>query len=201
MATARICGRRGPDYHLAPRLNPGMRAPVSLSIDYERSRYGRRRWHSRDPHGGATFTSCHRNRVALHALLEATNGGWPFWIADSRAARIERLYDAEAYLPLPIGRHAALVGNRMPGPTRQKPHEHTYCYHLDQTFIRTQLQPSPRSDVSFCGQRESSAPIHCLNPSPSGSTTVAVLKTCSLKKEKMPFLLAYHPRPVRSFLT
>ena len=61
-----------------------------------------------------------------------------FWIADSRAARIERLYDAEAYLPLPIGRHAALVGNRMPGPTRQKAHDHTYCYHLDESFIRTQ---------------------------------------------------------------
>ena len=138
MATARICGRRGPDYHLAPRLKSGMRAPVSLSIDYECSRYGRRRWHSHDPHGGATFTSCPRNRVALHALLEATNGDWPFWIADSKAARIERLYDAEAYLPLPIGRHAALVGNRMPGPTRQKPREHTYCYHLDESFIRTQ---------------------------------------------------------------
>lgn len=138
MATERICGRRGPGYHTAPSLKVGMRAPVSLSIDCERSRYGRRRWHSHDPNGDGIFTSCHRNRVALHALVEATNGDWPFWIADSRAARIERLYDAEAYLPLPIGRHAALVGQRMPGPTRQKPCEHTYCYYLDESFIQTQ---------------------------------------------------------------
>lgn len=138
MATERICGRRSPGYHVSPTLAAGVRAPVSLSIDRECSRYGRRRWHSHDPNGGKSFTSCHRNRVALHALLEATNGVWPFWVADARAARIERLYDAEAYLPLPIGRYAALVGSRMPGPTRQRPHEHTYCYHLDPAFLRTQ---------------------------------------------------------------
>ena len=139
MASEPICGRRGPGYHVSPLLKEGMRAPVSLCIDRECSRYGRRRWHSHDVRG-STFTSCHRNRVALHALLEATNGDWPFWIADSRESRIERLYDAEAYLPLPIGRYAALVGRRMPGPTRLKPHRHTYCYHLDSAFIRTQLE-------------------------------------------------------------
>jgi hypothetical protein len=138
MATERICGRRGPLYHVSPILKEGMRAPVSLRIDRESSRYGRRRWHSHSPNGGATFTSCHRNRVALHALLQATKGAWPFWVAERRLARIERLYDAEAYLPLPIGRYAALIGRRMPGPTRQKAHEHTYCYHVDETFLRIQ---------------------------------------------------------------
>lgn len=139
MATERICGRRGPAYHVSPTLAAGGRAPVSLSIDRECSRYGRRRWHSHDPNGGEPFTSCHRNRVALHALLEATNGIWPFWIANAPAVRIERLYDAEAYLPLPIGRYAALIGRQMPGPTRQKSTNHTYCYHLDEAFLRTQL--------------------------------------------------------------
>ncbi len=138
MATDRICGRRGSGYHVSPVLEPGLRAPVSLSIDRERSRYGRRRWHSHSPRGGAPFTSCHRNRAALHALLEATNGLWPFWIAETRAGRIERLYDAEAYLPLPIGRYAALVGRRMPGPTRQQPQAHTYAYYVDEEFLRVQ---------------------------------------------------------------
>lgn len=121
VATERICGRRGPQYHVSPILKHGMRAPVSLRIDRERSRYGRRRWHNHSPNGGATFTSCPRNRVA-----------------ERRLARIERLYDAEAYLPLPIGCSAALIGRRMPGPTRQKAHEHTYCYHVDETFLRIQ---------------------------------------------------------------
>jgi len=138
MATDRICGRRGSGYHVSRFLEPDLRAPVSLSIDRERSRYGRRRWHSHSPRGGAPFTSCHRNRAALHALLEATNGLWPFWISESRAGRIERLYDAEAYLPLPIGRYAALMGRRMPGPTRQQPQEHTYAYHVDEEFLRVQ---------------------------------------------------------------
>jgi len=138
MATDRICGRRGSGYHLSPVLQAGLRAPVGLSIDLECSRYGRRRWHSHSTHGGPPFTTCHRNRAALHALLEATNGLWPFWIADSRAGRIERLYDAEAYLPLPIGRYAALVGRRMPGPTRQQPEDHTYTYYVDEEFLRVQ---------------------------------------------------------------
>ena len=138
MATDRICGRRGSGYHVSRFLDPDLRAPVSLSIDRERSRYGRRRWHSYSARGGDPFTSCHRNRAALHALLEATNGLWPFWIAESMAGRIERLYDAEAYLPLPIGRYAALMGRRMPGPTRQQPQAHTYAYHVDEEFLRVQ---------------------------------------------------------------
>jgi hypothetical protein len=38
-----------------------------------------------------------------------------------------------------VGRHAALVGQQMPGPTRGKAAEHTYRYHLDTAFIQTQL--------------------------------------------------------------
>ena len=138
MATDRICGRRGQHNHVNKRLAAGLRAPESLRIDSERSRYGRRRWHSRDYVTGAVFTSCHRNRAALHALVVATDGLWPFGITDAETGQVDRLYDADAYLPLPIGRHAALTGRRMPGPTRIQRHEHTYRYHIDATLIHAQ---------------------------------------------------------------
>ncbi|TGH20537.1 MAG: hypothetical protein ERJ68_06680 [Aphanocapsa feldmannii 277cI] len=48
--------------------------------------------------------------------------------------QIDRLYDADAYLPLPIGRHAALTGARMPGPTRHRPRDHTYRYYVDRSL-------------------------------------------------------------------
>lgn len=85
-------------------LAAGLRAPNSLSISEEVSRYGRRRWHSHDPECDQVFSSCHRNRAALHALAVATDGLWPFRVASRREGQIERLYDAEAYLPLPLGR-------------------------------------------------------------------------------------------------
>jgi hypothetical protein len=145
MASKRICNLRGPRNHINA-LNFSRKADLELvrklrdlCIEKESSRYGRIRWHSRDHHDGRVFSSCHRNRAALHASVIATNGAWPFGIADRQAARIERFYDARAYLPLPVGRHAALVGQQMPGPTRGKAAEHTYRYHLDTAFIQTQL--------------------------------------------------------------
>lgn len=141
MDTHRICGRRGRGNHRqASRsiLEAGSRAPDSLRIDSECSRYGRRRWHSHDHECGRVFTSCHRNRVALHALVVATNGNWPFGITDATTGQIDRLYDADAYLPLPVGRHAALTGSQMPGPIRHRRSDHTYRYHLDATFLRAQ---------------------------------------------------------------
>lgn len=123
-----ICGRRGMLYHWKPKnaFPERGRAPVTLTITAETSRYGKRRWHSRDPDTEAVLTSCHRNRVALHALAMATDGLWPFAYTDIGV--IDRLYDADVYLPLPLARFAALTGNRMPGPTRLRPEEHTYRY-------------------------------------------------------------------------
>ena len=138
MVTRRICNLRGPGKHInalnlrRERDLELVRRLRGLYIEREKSRYGRMRWHSRDHHDGRVFSSCHRNRVALHASVMATDGVWPFGIADRTTSRIERFYDVHAYLPLPVGRNAALVGQQMPGPTRGKAEEHTYRYHLDE---------------------------------------------------------------------
>ena len=131
-----ICGRRGRDNHWKPSqpLPQGGCAPISLQIQAETSQRGKRRWHSHDPVREAVFSSCHRNRVALHALAVASDGLWPFGFTNSEAGQIDRLYDADAYLPLPIGRHAALTGARMPGPTRHRPSDHTYRYYVDRSL-------------------------------------------------------------------
>ena len=131
-----VCGRRGPEQHWKPKTNfpERGRAPISQTIQAETSQYGKRRWHSHDPINGSQFTSCHRNRVALHSLIVATDGLWPFGFTDIETGQLDRLYDAEAYLPLPLSRYAALTGNRMPGPTRHRPQDHTYRYHLDLNF-------------------------------------------------------------------
>ena len=131
-----ICGRRGPRGHWKPRQRfpERGRAPISQTIQVETSQYGKRRWLSHDPVNGSWFSSCHRNRVSLHALNVATDGYWPFGFTDPETAQLDRLYDAEAYLPLPLGRYAALTGSRMPGPTRHQPQDHTYRYHFDRSF-------------------------------------------------------------------
>jgi hypothetical protein len=137
-----VCGRRGLDYHWkpSPPLPEGGRAPINLKIDLETSRYGCRRWHSRDTDRDLVFTSCHRNRAALHALVVATNGLWPFGFTDPIAGQLDRLYDAEAYLPLPLARYTALTGSKMPGPTRLRPQDHTYRYSIDRDLRIKQNQ-------------------------------------------------------------
>jgi hypothetical protein len=137
-----VCGRRGLDYHWkpSPPLPEGGRAPINLKIDLETSRHGCRRWHSRDTDRDLVFTSCHRNRAALHALVVATNGLWPFGFTDPIAGQLDRLYDAEAYLPLPLARYTALTGSKMPGPTRLRPQDHTYRYSIDRDFKTKQNQ-------------------------------------------------------------
>ena len=134
--TDSVCGRRGPDGHWKPkqRFPERGRAPISQIIQVETSQYGKRRWLSHDPVNGSWFSSCHRNRVALHALVVATDGLWPFGFTHTETGQLDRLYDTEAYLPLPLGRYAALTGSRMPGPTRHQPQDHTYRYHLDRSF-------------------------------------------------------------------
>jgi hypothetical protein len=128
----RVCGRRG-IYHWRPSqpLPEGYLDSIDLKIEAEISAYGKRRWYSKDPVRDKVFQSCHRNRVALHALIVKTNGLWPFGFTNLEAGQIDRLYDADAYLPLPIGRHAALTGRQMPGPTRLRPEDHTYRYNVD----------------------------------------------------------------------
>ena len=127
-----VCGRRG-DYHWKPSqpLPEGHRANINLKIEAEISAYGKRRWHCYDPVRETVFSSCHRNRAALHALEVDTNGLWPFGFTNLEAGQIDRLYDADAYLPLPFGRYAALTGRKMPGPTRLQPGDHTYRYHVN----------------------------------------------------------------------
>ena len=127
-----VCGRRG-NYHCKPsqHLPKEHQASIDLKIEAEISAYGKRRWHSKDPVRDKVFQSCHRNRVALHALEVDTNGLWPFGFTNLEAGQIDRLYDVDAYLPLPIGRHAAVTGRQMPGPTRLTPEDHTYRYHVD----------------------------------------------------------------------
>jgi hypothetical protein len=131
-----VCGRRGPEGHWKPkqRFPERGRAPISQTIQVETSQYGKRRWLSHDPVNGSWFSSCHRNRVALHALIVATDGLWPFGFTDTETGQLDRLYDAEAYLPLPLARYAALTGSRMPGPTRHQPQDHTYRYQLDRSL-------------------------------------------------------------------
>jgi hypothetical protein len=133
VTTTAVCGRRGLDHHWMPAqpFPEGGRAPVSLKIQAEASAYGKRRWLSRDPVSDSVFVSCHRNRVALHALVVATNGLWPFGFTDPEIGQLDRLYDADVYLPLPLGRYLALTGSKMPGPTRYQPSDHTYRYSMD----------------------------------------------------------------------
>ncbi len=126
-----VCGRRGEHhYRSAQPLPAGHRASIHLKIESETSTYGKRRWYSHDPVRDTVFSSCHRNRVALHALVVATDGLWPFGFTDRDIGQIDRLYDCEAYLPLPLARWAALTGRTMPGPTRHQPKDHTYRYHV-----------------------------------------------------------------------
>jgi hypothetical protein len=136
-----ICGRRG-EHHAKPAqpLPGGHRASIHLKFEAETSSYGKRRWHSRDPVTDTVFRSCHRNRVALHALVVATDGLWPFGFTDSDIGQIDRLYDCEAYLPLPLARWAAITGRTMPGPTRHQPTDHTYRYHVSASLRSHQLR-------------------------------------------------------------
>lgn len=135
-----VCGRRGLEGHWMPRerFPERGRAPISQTIQVETSQYGKRRWLSHDPVSDTWFSSCHRNRVALHALIVATDGLWPFGFTDLEKGQLDRLYDAEAYLPLPLGRYAALMGSKMPGPTRHQPQDHTYRYYMDRNLRRYQ---------------------------------------------------------------
>ena len=136
-----VCGRRGnAHYRPAQPLPEGHRASIHLKYEAETSSYGKRRWHSLDPVTDTVFSSCHRNRVALHALVVATDGLWPFGFTDSDIGQIDRLYDAEAYLPLPLARWAALTGRAMPGPTRHQPADHTYRYHVSASLRSHQLR-------------------------------------------------------------
>lgn len=133
--TDKVCGRRERKrrfYHWKPvdPLPKGYQESIDLKIEKEISSYGKRRWLSKDPVRDKVFQSCHRNRVALHALIVSTDL-WPFGFTNLETGQIDRLYDADAYLPLPIGRHAALTGRHMPGPTRLTPEDHTYRYHVD----------------------------------------------------------------------
>jgi hypothetical protein len=113
----------------APRDEP--------ALVLERNRYRRFRWHSRSPVDGRVFTSCHRNRAALDQLAEATGGLWPFGQPDRFKPVVERLFDADAYLPLPLGRWAALCGEAMPGPTLPPSRsKHTYRYYFEPASLQ-----------------------------------------------------------------
>jgi len=132
-----LCGARK-ESHLDYSQPPGQRfqdddraSPSQAVIRRERG-FGQTRWHSPDD-GHGPFVSCHRNRAALHCIHGATNGLWPFGFPDRQRPLIERFYDADAYLPLPIGRFAALKGRQLPGPTLPSRREqHTYSYWFDQ---------------------------------------------------------------------
>lgn len=131
---SRICGVRRGEHR-----DPGGRQLAALlgtTIEEEQGLYGRYRWHITDSHHEC-FSSCHRNRVVLCALNDITNGLWPFG-ANAAKGTILRILDADAYLPLPIGRWAALKGAAMPGPALPTPGaQHTYRYHLDPASIRS----------------------------------------------------------------
>jgi len=137
-----LCGARKQS-HLDYSQPPGQRfqyddkaSPSQAVIRRERG-FGQTRWHSPDD-GHGPFVSCHRNRAALHCIHGATNGLWPFGFRDRQSPLIERFYDADAYLPLPIGRFAALKGQQLPGPTLPSRREqHTYSYWLDQDTSAT----------------------------------------------------------------
>jgi len=140
----RICGiRKGEHRHPGNRLSDHEMAKPHTTIDEEQGLNGRYRWHYVDQHHDR-FSSCHRNRVALHALNDDTNGLWPFG-ASTKKNTILRLYDADAYLPLPIGRWAALMGAAMPGPDLPREiQRHTYRYHFDPATLS-----SFRNDGNF----------------------------------------------------
>ena len=108
------------------------KASPSKAVIRREHGFGQIRWHSPDD-GHGPFVSCHRNRAALHSIHGASGGLWPFGFpADRQEPRIERFYDADAYLPLPIGRFAGLKGRQLPGPTLPSCREqHTYSYWLD----------------------------------------------------------------------
>lgn len=133
----RLCGvRKGShlDYSQPPeqRFQHDHKASPDQAVIHREHGFGRTRWHSPDD-GHGRFVSCHRNRAALHSIHGATNGLWPFGFPDRQRPLIERFYDADAYLPLPIGRLAALKGPQLPGPTLSTtPEQHTYAYWLDQ---------------------------------------------------------------------
>lgn len=77
------------------------------------------------------FTSCHRNRAALNQLAEATGGLWPYGQPDRFKPVVERLFDTDDYLPLPLGRWSALCGDTMPGPTlpaTRRQHTYRICF-------------------------------------------------------------------------
>jgi hypothetical protein len=124
-----IGNRQGSHQHLP--IDPQDTPRPGLSLVLERNRYRRYRWHSRSPVDGRVFTSCHRNRAALDHLAEATGGLWPFGQPDRFKPVVERLCDADAYLPLPLGRWSALCGEAMPGPTlpaSRSKHTYRYCF-------------------------------------------------------------------------
>ncbi|MEB3331450.1 MAG: hypothetical protein VKI83_03020, partial [Synechococcaceae cyanobacterium] len=124
--------------HIDSAVAVGDKPPPDLALQLERNCFGHYRWHSRDDCAGRTFTSCHRNRAALDRCVAATNGLWPFGIPDYSEPVVERLYDLDAYLPLPLGRLAALCGEKMPGPTRPAArHQHTYRYRFSNEVLRT----------------------------------------------------------------
>lgn len=123
-----ICGSRH-GAHIARDVAPGHRPNNSTAIVCEEQGF-RRRWRTE---GRQPFVSSVRNRVCLAAAAEAGNGRWPFGFVEG--TRIERLFDCDAYLPLPIGRAAALLGAEMPGPTLFKQSSHTHRYDLDPQTI------------------------------------------------------------------
>ena len=132
----RLCGIRENshlDYSQPPEQHCqyDVKASPSKAVIHREHRFGRTRWHSPDD-GHGPFVSCHRNRAALHSIHGASDGLWPFGFPDRQKPLIERFYDADAYLPLPIGRFAALKGRQLPGPTLPSRREqHTYSYWLD----------------------------------------------------------------------
>ena len=133
----RLSGIRGEshlDYSQPPEqyFRYDDKASPSKAVIHRERGFGRTQWHSPDD-GHGPFLSCHRNRAALHSIHGASGGLWPFGFPDQQKPLIERFYDADAYLPLPIGRFAALKGQQLPGPTLpSRPEQHTYSYWLDQ---------------------------------------------------------------------
>ena len=134
-----ICGvRKGEHLHPGAKIPATMMAKNDLTILQEQGLNGRYRWHH-DDKDHERFSSCHRNRVVLYALNDATDGFWPFGASPSKCT-VLRIHDADAYLPLPIGRWSALMGAAMPGPDLPTEiQKHTYRYHFDQATITSFL--------------------------------------------------------------
>ena len=132
-----ICGYRR-RAHIFRNVAPEHRPNSDTMIVCEKQGFSRRRWRTE---GRPSFVSSIRNRVCLAAAAEAGNGYWPFGYVQDRMTQrlfnIERLFDCDAYLPLPIGRVAALYGNEMPGPKLIDPPRHTHRYVFDLTTIET----------------------------------------------------------------